>query len=227
MFLKDFIELIDDTVDVEASLQNVIDKMTQNRLHHIVIVEDDKPIAILTERDFVRFYKNNISFESYAIDFASKNIITLHHTRDLEYALSIMLNNNIRKIVVVDNHENYIGCLEQEDLIYCLEDSLEKKDVKLANLTRPGNKAVLVDINSTLSYALEVMTTNNLSSLLVTSQNQAVGIVSESDVIKLAKDHVPQTTKVKDFMHSPIIQIEDYKSADDMVQLMRKKEFAE
>jgi signal transduction histidine kinase/predicted transcriptional regulator len=224
MFLKDFIIPTDDTVNVEATLQDVIDKMTTNRLHHIVIVDNNKPLAIITERDFVKYYKNNISFDSIAIDFATKNIITLHHSRLLEYALSMMLNNNIRKIVVIDNDDQYIGSIEQEDLIYMLEDKIEKKGIKLSHLTHPGNKAVLINENSTLSYALEVMTSNNLTSLLVTSNNKAVGIISESDVIKLAKTHTSHNKKVKEFMHSPIIQIEEYKTIDDMITLMRNKQ---
>jgi len=223
MFLKDFIEPIDNAIDISATLQDTINKMTQQRLHHVVIVKENMPIGIITERDFVRFYKNKIDFNSLAIDYAIKNIISLNHSRLVEYALSMMMNNNVKKIIVTNNNKEYVGCIEQEDLLYFLESKIQNKEVKLAELTHPGNKAVLIDKNSTLKYALEIMTSNSLTSLLVTFEDKAIGIISESDIIQLAQTHTTHDHKVHEFMHTPIVQIEEYKTAKDMIALMQRK----
>ncbi len=223
MFLKDFIHPLDDTVDILATLQEVIDKMSNERLHHIIIVNHKKPIGIISEQDIVRFFSTKVDFNGYAVDYAVKDLIVLHHTRLVEYALSMMLNNNIRKIIVVDNNDNYISCMEQEDLIYTLEEKIQGKSLKLQQLTHSGNKAVLISEDSTLKQALDIMTTNKLTSLLIASDDQAIGIISESDIIKLAQQNVNQNEIVKYFMHAPIIQIEEYKTAEDMIQLMQKQ----
>ncbi|MBI3874067.1 MAG: CBS domain-containing protein [Arcobacter sp.] len=207
MFLKDLIQPIDDTVEITATLQEVIDKMSFDRFHHVIIIEQNKPIGIITEQDIVRCFSQRVDFKSYAIEFARKDLIVLHHTRLVEYALSMMLNNNIRKMIVVDNEENYLGCMEQEDLIYCLEEKIEGRSLKLQQLTHPGNKAVLINENSTIKYALDIMTANKLSSLLITSNDKAIGIISESDIIRLAQQNTDQNEMVKNFMHSHIIQI--------------------
>lgn len=222
MFLKDFIQAADDTVNNRATLQEVVDKMSNNRLHHIVIVDKNKPVGIITERDIVRYFSSGISFDYPAVDHCVKEIVTLHHTRLVEYALSMMLHNNIRKVIVLNHNDEYIGCVEQEELIYCIEEKIQEKDLKLSQLTNPGNKAVLINETSTLKHALEIMTTNKLTSLLVTANQQAVGIISESDIIKLAQKNISQDEMVKHFMHSPIIQIEEYKTANDMINLMQK-----
>lgn len=222
MFLKDFIQAADDTVNNRATLQEVVDKMSNNRLHHIVIVDKNKPVGIITERDIVRYFSSGISFDYPAVDHCVKEIVTLHHTRLVEYALSMMLHNNIRKVIVLNHNDEYIGCVEQEELIYCIEEKIQEKDLKLSQLTNPGNKAVLINETSTLKHALEIMTTNKLTSLLVTANEQAVGIISESDIIKLAQKNISQDEMVKHFMHSPIIQIEEYKTANDMINLMQK-----
>lgn len=121
MFLKNFIKPTDDTVLKTATLQNVVDKMTNNSLHHIIIIEDNKPIGLITEKDVVNIFKNSVNFNSLAIDYATTDIITLHGTRLVQYALSVMVDNNIRKIVVVDSKEHYVGCIEQEEIIYRFE----------------------------------------------------------------------------------------------------------
>jgi signal transduction histidine kinase/predicted transcriptional regulator len=222
MFLKDFILSIDDTLTTNATIQEVVDKMSNNKLHHIVLVKDNKPLGLVSERDVVRFFSLNIDFESLAIEYSIKDLVMPHHTRLVDYSLSMMLNNNIRKIIVIDTNDEYIGCLEQEDLIYALEEKVEEKELKLHQLTNTGNKAVLIHENSTLKYALDIMTTNKLTSLLVTSNDEAVGIISESDIIKLAQQNINQEEIVKHFMHAPIIQIDEYKTARDMIHVMQK-----
>jgi signal transduction histidine kinase/predicted transcriptional regulator len=222
MFLKDFIQTTNDTVTTQATLQEVVDKMSNDRLHHIVIIENKKPVGLITERDVVRFFSGNTDFSDLAIEYAITDIVMLHHTRLVEYSLSMMLNNNIRKIIVIDTLDEYVGCIEQEDLIYALEEKIEEKELKLHQLTNTGNKAVLISENSTLQYALEMMTTNKLTSLLVTANDKAVGIISESDIIKLAQQNIDQEELVKYFMHSPIVQIDEYKTANDMIHVMQK-----
>jgi signal transduction histidine kinase/predicted transcriptional regulator len=223
MFLKDFIHPIDDTVDVLATLQEVVDKMSTERLHHIIIIDQNKPVGIISEQDIVRFFSSRMNFQECAIDYAVRDLVVLHHTRLVEYALTMMLNNNIRKIIVIDNNDNYIACMEQEDLIYTLEEKIQGKSLKLQQLTHSGNKAVLIREDSTLKQALDIMTTNKLTSVLIASDEKAIGIISESDIIKLAQQNVNQEEIVKYFMHAPIIQIEEYKTAEDMIQLMQKQ----
>jgi len=222
MFLKDYIQNTDDTVNKTATLQDVINKMTTNNLHHIVIIENKKPIGIITERDFVKYFSKNIDFKSPAIDHAVKDIIALHHTRLVEYSLSMMLLNDIRKIIVIDNEDEYVGCIEQEDLLFSIEDDIQKKDIKLSSLINTSNEAVLIDENSTLQYTLNMMAIKKLTSFLVTSNKEVLGIISESDIIKLAQSNENQNKMVKQFMHSPIIMIDENKTANDMLHLMQE-----
>lgn len=223
MFLKEFLTKIDDTVEKDATLQEVVDKMYTNKLHHIVIIDEQKPIGIISERDVVQFFSSQVDFESLAITHAIKDIITLHSSRLVEYALSVMINHNIRKMIVINTHDKYEGCVEQEELIYALEDKLQKKEIKLHELTNLSNKAIVIDENTTLQYALDIMSINKLTSLLVSSNSEAIGIISESDIIKLARENIDQNEIVKKFMHAPIIKLEDYKTSEDMIRLMHEK----
>lgn len=222
MFLKNFIQIIDDTVDKNAILQQVVDKMYQNKLHHIVIVENNKPIGIITERDIVHCFANHVDFSMLAIEYAMKDIIKLHSTRMIEYALSMMINNNIRKIVVVDSKNDYLGCIEQEDLIYRLEEALYDTHEKIYQLINQNNNAKIINQNSTLKETLEIMSSKNLTSLLISIDNEPIGIISESDVIRLAQKNINQDSLVKDFMHSPIIQINAQESIDTMINAMKQ-----
>jgi signal transduction histidine kinase len=222
MFLKNFIKKIDDTVDKNAILQQVVDKMYQNKLHHIVIIENHKPIGIITERDIVHCLANHVDFTSLAIKYSRKDIIKLHSTRMVEYALSVMINNNIRKIVVVDSKNDYLGCIEQEDLIYRLEEALYDTHEKIYQLINQNNQAEVINQYNTLKDTVEMMSSKNLTSLLISVDNNPIGIISESDVIQLVQKNVNQDLLVKDFMHSPIIQINADESIDSMINVMKQ-----
>ncbi len=47
------------TVDPQASIHNALVKMQLNFIKRIVIVDDNRPIGIVTERDISRFLEND------------------------------------------------------------------------------------------------------------------------------------------------------------------------
>ena len=222
MFLKNFIQPKNDTVDTKTTLQEVVNIMSNNKLHHIIIIKENKPVGIITEKDIVRLFKNNIDFEKPAINYATKNIITLHGTRLVQYALSIMIDNNIRKIVVIDSKNEYLGCIEQEEIVYRFEEELHVTNITIQQLLNSNNKAVIIDENENLKFALDVMTKENLTSLLISKNSNPIGILSESDILHLAKDHINVEKKVKEFMHSPIIEVDIKCTLSNMIEKMKK-----
>ncbi len=224
MFLKNFIEIINDTVDIDITLQEVVNIMSQNKLHHIIIIKDKKPIGIITEKDIVRLFKNNINFNELAIDHAVQNLITLHSTRLVQYALSVMIDNNIRKIIVINSKDEYLGCIEQEQIVYRFEEELQETNITIHQLLNPNNEAVVIDENDTLQYALKIMTKYSLTSLLISTNKVPIGIISESDIMHLAQKQISHTKQVKNFMHSPIITIDIHSSVSDMITTMREND---
>ena len=224
MFLKNFIKPINDTVTKTSSLQDVVDMMTKNSLHHIIIIENKKPIGLITEKDIISIFKDNVDFTLPAINFATKDIITLHGTRLVQYALNIMVDNNIRKIIVINTKNEYLGCIEQEDIIYRFEEKLHESNISINELITMSNKAIIIDENESLRNALKIMSKNSLSALLISSNDkEPIGIISESDILKLAQKNVNQDSFVKDFMHFPLIKIDIQSSVDKMLLLMKEK----
>ena len=222
MFLKNLIQSSHDTVNTQASIQDVVNKMSKNNLHHIIIIEDEKPLGIITEKDILHIFKNGIDFGQPAYKYATKQLITLHNTHTMQYALTIMVNNNIRKIIIIDSNDYYIGTIEQDSLIYNFESQIDTNKHTVHDIINSANEAKMIDENSSLSNALEIMVQNNLTSILVTNKsNIPQGIISESDIIKLAKNHIDQNTQVKDHMHSPLIMLDIESSLEDVIHSMK------
>jgi len=221
MFLKNFIKPIKDTITINATIQDAVDLMSKNKLHRVVIIENKRAIALITEKDIVELFKNNIDFTNLAVDYGEKDLITLHSTRFIQYALTIMVDNNIRKIIVINSKNEYVGCVEQEQIVYHFEKELHSTHANIEHLCNSSNLAIIIDENKTLQYALNKMSNCRVTSLLIARDGKAIGIISESDIVSLAQRHIKQKEPISKFMHSPIITIKVSKNIGQMIELMK------
>lgn len=222
MFLKNFIKPLEDTISIEASIQDAVDVMSKNKLHRVILIENKKAVAILSEKDIVNLFNNNVDFNTPAIQYASKNLITLHSTRLIQYALTIMVDNNIRKIIVINSKGDYLGCVEQEEIVYRFEEELHSTNSTIKHLLNSNNQAIMIDENRTLQHALHIMTTNRITSVLITHQDKPIGIISESDIVALAQKNIDQKEAVSKFIHSPLIAIDENKNISEMIAVMKE-----
>ncbi len=221
MFLKNFIKPVKDTIPINATIQDAVDLMSKNKLHRVVIVENKKAVALISEKDIVKLFKNNTDFTNLAVDYGKKDLITLHSTRFIQYALTIMVDNNIRKIIVINSKNEYLGCVEQEEIVYRFEEELHSAHANIEHLCNSTNLAIIIDENKSLQYALNKMTNSRVTSLLIARNGKTIGIISESDIVSLAQRHIEQKEPVSKFMHSPIITIEASENIANMIELMK------
>jgi len=225
VLLKDFYKKKDDKVDLDVTLQYVIDKMHKNCLHYMVILDSKQfPIGILTERDILSLYNEGVDFGiTKAYEKATKGLIKAHTNRELEYALNFMVDHNIRRVIVVDEKDKFLGVVEQEEIIFEFEAKNTKCDFKIFEVLLSDFKALGVDKDSSLEDTLQLMKLKNFGSILITHNGESIGILTETDILKLAKDNIDKNQKVEYFMHSPIFKVSMTASMQECIELMRTK----
>lgn len=85
-------------------------------------------------------------------------------------------------------------------------------------------KVITVDAADTASTAAEVMTRNGVGCVVVTDKQNAVGIITERDMVRvLSKSQVARGLKAMDIMSTPIIAVEPSMEIVDAVEFMIKK----
>lgn len=139
------IKLISDTSDsinFDVSLQEILDSMIKNQAKHFVLLKDKKPIGIITEKDILALYAKHVDLNQKAINFANTKLITTRRNRKTDYVLGLMLNNKVRRIVVVDNENNYLGSILQEKLIYEFEQDIFKTNITAKDLIKDSEKGL-------------------------------------------------------------------------------------
>jgi diguanylate cyclase (GGDEF)-like protein/PAS domain S-box-containing protein len=225
MILTNFIKQKNDTIKEGVSLQFAVEKMSLESLRYIVLLDSsDIPIGILTERDVLYLYNKNIDFETISIEqVASKKIVKANEQRELEYALNLIIDHNIRRLVVVDNANKYLGCVEQEEIIFEFESRGFRCSLKVFELLFNESKALSVDYQTTLQDTIQLMQEKNIGSILVSKDSEIIGILTETDILKFAKEHIDKNLTVSLYMHSPVITIDLKTSMHECIDIMKKE----
>ena len=224
MSLINLISQVEDSTNYEVTLQEVLDFMIKNRTKHFVLLKDKKPIGIITERDILFLYAKHIDLNQKAINFANKKLITSKQNRQINYVLGLMLNHNIRRILVLDKNDNYLGCIIQEKIIFQFEQDLFKTNIKAKELIKNSTKAFFVQKESDIQNAIDLMNETNIGSILIFDGNEPIGILTESDVINLAQKHIDTTLNIQEFMHRNIISFDEEELLFDVVKKMKEND---
>lgn len=90
-------------INYKATLNQAIEKMKNNGKGVVVLLKGQKPFAIFTERDMIRVLYEGVSFKEEILSHANKSVVTIKQNRTLLFALNIMIDNNIRRTVVIDS----------------------------------------------------------------------------------------------------------------------------
>jgi len=105
----------------ETSIKDVINILSRNRRSSLVIIENNEPVGIITERDLVAIMEdmlNDVVCDHLSIDkFMTSPTITIDSHMTLKEAVKISINKNIRHLPVVDKDNKLIGLLTQPNML--------------------------------------------------------------------------------------------------------------
>ena len=99
MALKKLISNVIDSVEYNITLQEVLDSMIKNKTKHFVLLNNKKPVGIITERDILFLYTKHIDLNLKAIDFAKKCLITSKFNRKVNYILEFFISAIISLLI--------------------------------------------------------------------------------------------------------------------------------
>ena len=105
------------TIELEKTVYNAAVILKEKDISFLVVLKDSKPVGVISERDIVRkVVAENIESTSTKLEvIMSKNFKWVGPNASIESAIQKMLNNNIRRLVVLED-ENLVGVITQTDL---------------------------------------------------------------------------------------------------------------
>ncbi len=107
------------TARKDESLLNASRKMLEYGVGSIIIVEDGKPVGIVTERDILKkvVARNKVPSKVKLEEIMSSPLITIKPTTSLREATDIMRKRGIRRLPIIDDSGNLIGIITDNDIL--------------------------------------------------------------------------------------------------------------
>lgn len=105
------------TIQEDKSALDAAKLISEKDISFLVIVKDDKPIGVITERDFVRKIAAQDKQASLIplSEIMSYKFRWVEPSTEIEDAVQKMLNHNIRRLIVLED-EKLVGVITQTDL---------------------------------------------------------------------------------------------------------------
>jgi CBS domain-containing protein len=107
------------TLPPSATLQDAIELMQAKRIGAVVVVEDNQPVGIFTERDVLfKVLKAAPDFQQTPLkDFMTPNPVSLFIEDKIAFALNRMTVGGFRHIPIVDHDGVLSGIISVKDIV--------------------------------------------------------------------------------------------------------------
>lgn len=170
------------TLGPEKSVNNALFLMQKNDIKRIVVVENNFPRGIVTERDIGKFLESDKTTKPLdkipLQNLMSRNLVTIHsEDEDIPMQSAVRMDTfQISSVIVVDNEGKLAGIITKSDLtrnfsklyrrLYRVEDYMSKKIITCRK-------------SDSLYFALDVLNKNKISRLVVTDNDgKPLGVIS-------------------------------------------------
>lgn len=170
------------TLPQEKTVHDAVFLMLQNDIKRIVIVKENIPVGIVTERDIGRFLEHDTS--SRALDkirleeVMSQNVVTINEEQeDLSIqAATRMVTFQISSVIVINENGALVGIITKSDIAKNFA-QLYRGTYRVRNYM--SKKLMTCRKSDSLLFALNMLNKSKISRLVVTdNEGKAVGIIS-------------------------------------------------
>ena len=172
------------TIRVASTVKDALDLMAEYHIGGIPVVDEDKKlVGIVTNRD-LRFEVNMQRPVSEVM--TSENLVVTHMKTDMESAATILRENKIEKLPVVDNDGKLIGLITYKDITKAKDKPMACKDAK-GRLRVAAGVGVTVDAMDRIKALVEA----GVDAIIIdTAHGHSAGVVKKLKEAKAAYPNI-------------------------------------
>lgn len=176
-------------VAAKTLMIDAIRLMSERRISCVVVLEDQEPVGIITERDVV-FAANWVLGQTQLLvsEVMTKPVLTAPEEMPLGKACELFREHGIRHLVVLDSRLDMGGVFTQTDLVRALREEVFEGYADISQLMTSEILHVAPGVSA--RYALSQMARRAVSCVVVADQGRPLGVFSERDVVRLIANGV-------------------------------------
>jgi len=237
LWARDAIKIMQGLVKNKASSQekerSFCDNNNLKKSSYVLVVDSGKLVGIFTERDLVKSIADRVDLADKKVgEVMTSKLITLqkYQNEDLAIALTIMRENRIRHLPVVNDGGELIGIITQKNIRSAITPS---SLLKMRRVSEVMSRSVVT--SSGQVFAIEIarlMKQHQVSCIVIVKTKTAsenitipVGIITERDLVRYQIANLDfVTTKASAVMSQPLVPIDPEDSLWKTHQLMEAKD---
>ena len=209
-------------VTPDAVLDDIARQMAAEGISCLIVMADNRPVGIVTERDLLRHYLVGLNDRRRVEEIMSAPVLTVAPDTDFQNGYALLGKRNIRHLVVAAANGEMLGIVSESNFrshlnldIFC-----EIKDIASVM----DHDLLQLDPDVPLLAALEEMHKSGGDYVLFVEQAKAIGIITERDIPKLWSRHIdPRRVQAREVMSTPVQFLFLQHSVAEMLTIMGQK----
>jgi CBS domain-containing protein len=194
------------TATLDDTIFSVAQKMAELRVSCVVITDQEQVVGILTDKDMLHCVAlRDVEFRRLKVaQRMSSPVDTIQADISVFEADRLMDARCIRRLPVLENGR-LVGIVTQTDItrgLISLNALRYVSDIMSRRIVSVSGDAIVVE-------AARLMSTADISCLVVMHQQEVTGIITEKDLLKrvVALHRDPTQTRVADVMSCPVVSV--------------------
>jgi CBS domain-containing protein len=193
------------TITPYKELREAVELMIKNQISSIPVLDNEEVVGIVTKGDLIEFYSHKFPGKWKVSDLMTRDVVTVNENHSIGHVITVMDENKIGKVIVMRDQEPVgiitpanISFADVEDpetgvsveKIYFLRpvDGKSKKNVREVSLLTAGdimkNDLIKIHQDEDAAAAAEMMVKECISGVPVVEDDELVGILTRTDIIK-------------------------------------------
>ncbi|MGM0770784.1 MAG: CBS domain-containing protein [Halobacteriota archaeon] len=197
------------TIYPDASISQATTLMVDNDINNIPVVNNGRLMGIITRVDVVRSM-SELTTEIKLGEIMTLEPVFVHRHHTVNHIVDEMERNKVSKLIVTDDSGEAVGMITTRELaLHVLannEGELPSKNIKMARKPSPAGEKVyryvkdvplvaedimvgiprILDVGDPVTEAAKVMIEENVTGIPIAENDEIVGIISRTDVMKAA-----------------------------------------
>ncbi|MDY9923800.1 CBS domain-containing protein [Methanobacterium sp.] len=186
-------------------VQEAVELMIKNDISSVPVVDGDEVVGIITKSDLMEFYRQKFTGKWKVSDLMTSEVITVNENHSIGHVIGIMEDQKIGKVIVVRDNEP-VGIITSANISFAnVEDpetgvsvekiaflrnidGQEKRNVREVSMVTAGdlmtNHLIKIEQDEDAASAADIMAKKDVSGIPVVSDNELVGIITKTDIIR-------------------------------------------
>ena len=211
------------TCPPHTPIRDVAQMMQTHQVSCILVKEHEDIIGIWTEADAKSIdFDSAQNYETPVSELMSYPVIQVQGDMLLNDAASLMLQKQIRRLLVTDKQNRPLGLLTQTDIVkqQRIEFYLALRDVG-STINRPP---LVLNASQSLAEGVAAMRKQRVDAALVETNGQAQGIVTERDLVKFIATASAKVS-LSELALKPILTVKKSCTLLQAVEILKENKF--